>query len=105
MEVVALALTFLVHVIGAAILVWAMLDDGRDWRFWHGWWPDDGEDRPEPEAPSPVGGDGLPLPDALPARVRLRGHDRLADAIPAPVRRPEHVPVPEREPERERVWS
>jgi hypothetical protein len=102
-EVAALVLTFLVHVMGAVILVWAMLDEERDWRFWRGWWPDDGEDQPQPETPTPPGGDGLPLPDALPARVRLRSHDHLADAIPAPARRPEHVPEPEREPERELV--
>ncbi len=47
---------------------------------------------------SPSG--GLPLPDAEPAPVRLRGHERLADLRPRPERRrvteparaPRHVP-------------
>jgi hypothetical protein len=99
-EALALSLTFAVHVLGAIVLVWAMLDEDTDWRIWRGWWPDDGDQRPEPGAPTPPGGDGLPLPDAAPARVRLRGHERLRDTVPPPARRPEHVPAPEREPDR-----
>ena len=34
---------------------------------------------------SPSG--GIPLPDAEPAPVRLRGHERLADLLPRPERR------------------
>lgn len=72
-------------------------------------------DRPEP--PPPPGGDsdgggglrprlprsptrprdGLPLPDALPSRVRLREPGRLADLLPArprrPAREPQRTPV------------
>ena len=46
---------------------------------------------------SPSG--GIPLPDAEPAPVRLRGHERLADLLPKPDRRR----VTEPEPARRRV--
>src|SRR3954471_14654600 len=46
---------------------------------------------------SPSG--GIPLPDAEPAPVRLRGHERLADLLPKPDRRR----VAEPEPARRRV--
>ena len=40
---------------------------------------------------------GIPLDDAVPARVRLRGHARLSDLLPArerrPTREPERRPV------------
>ncbi len=49
-----------------------------------------------PKRPEPPSG-GLPLPDAVPARVRLRDHRRLADLLPKPARRPA------REPERQPV--
>lgn len=51
-------------------------------------------DRPKT---SPSG--GLPLPDAAPAPVRLRSHERLADLLPGPDRRR----VAEPEPARRRV--
>lgn len=41
---------------------------------------------------SPSG--GIPLPDADPAPVRLRGPERLADLRPRPLRRPAHDPAP-----------
>jgi hypothetical protein len=43
---------------------------------------------------SPPG--GLPLPDAEPAPVRLRGHERLRDLRPHPARRPAEHPQPTR---------
>jgi hypothetical protein len=43
---------------------------------------------PTPEAPS----GGLPLPDAVPARVRLRDHRRLPDLLPPRQRRPSREP-------------
>jgi hypothetical protein len=46
--------------------------------------------------PRPTG--GVPLPDAVPARVRLRGHETLKDLRPAPERRPSREPVPHRVP-------
>src|SRR4051812_28454639 len=100
-EVLALLLTFMVHVIGACVLV-AVLLRGSD-VDWRGWWPrddDDGPADPEPEAPQPTGGDALPLPDAAPARVRLREPGRLGDGYPRPERRPVREPAPEHEPER-----
>jgi hypothetical protein len=47
---------------------------------------------------SPSG--GIPLPDAEPAPVRLRGHERLADLLPKPERRRVIEPA---EPARRRV--
>jgi hypothetical protein len=47
---------------------------------------------------SPPG--GLPLPDAVPASVRLRGHERLRDLRPPRVRRPAREPAPQRRPVR-----
>jgi hypothetical protein len=53
--------------------------------------------RQPPRPPEPPSG-GLPLPDAVPARVRLRDHERLADRRPPrerrPAREPERRPVP-----------
>jgi hypothetical protein len=48
---------------------------------------------------SPSG--GIPLPDAVPAPVRLRGHQRLADLRPRPDRR--RVVEPAVDPARRRV--
>jgi hypothetical protein len=53
-----------------------------------------------PPAPPTGPGGGLPLPDAVPPRVRLRDHRRLADHHPGPDRRPARepgrTPVPSR---------
>jgi hypothetical protein len=57
-----------------------------------------GNSRPGPPAPPTRPGGGLPLPDAEPARVRLRDHRRLADLTPPRDRRPAREPV--REPAR-----
>ena len=64
------------------------------------WSPPDEEDddggndrRPRPEPRGPHGG-GLPLPDAVQARVRLRGPERLSDLQPKPVRRRTREPAP-----------
>jgi hypothetical protein len=98
-EVLALALTLLVHVIGMAALVWALLADDESRPDWRGWWPGGDDDEPmAPEPRSPRG--GLPLPDAQPSGVRLRDGGRLADAHERPARRPEHVPERPREPAR-----
>jgi hypothetical protein len=93
-EVLALALTVLVHVIGMAALVWALLHDDEKRSDWRDWWPRDDDDGPGPDP-------GPPLPSADPSRVRLREPGRLADAHRPPARRPEHPP--ERVPQRERV--
>lgn len=42
-----------------------------------------------PKTPSPG---GMRIDDAAPARVRLRGHERLADGYPLTPRRREHAP-------------
>jgi hypothetical protein len=52
-----------------------------------------------PRSPGP-GGIPIPLPDAVPARVRLRDADRLADLLPGFERRPAHPPLPQRQPVR-----
>jgi hypothetical protein len=90
-----------VHVLGLAIVAVLLIpalregpdsppsSEGSD----EGWGR--GPDEPPKRPKSPIG--GLPLPDALPARVRLRDHDRLADHIPPherrPAREPERSPV------------
>jgi hypothetical protein len=103
MELAALVLTFVVHIIGGAVLIYTLMGDDR--KHWRDWWPRD--DRPGPEAPEPPaptgGGDSLPfLPDAVPASVRMREGERLGDQRTRPTRRPAHPPVPaapERTPE------
>jgi hypothetical protein len=59
-----------------------------------------GPRRPRPDSPSGPRG-GIPLDDAIPARVRLRGHARLADMRPSQPRR--RVLEPQRRPVRERT--
>jgi hypothetical protein len=60
---------------------------------------DGGSDRLRPKPPSrPRGGIPIPLPDAIPARVRLREPGRLADLLPRRERRPAREPA--REPAR-----
>jgi len=62
-----------------------------------------GNDRVAPTPPPGPRGGGIPLPDAVQARVRLRGPARLSDLIPAPARRQrEHAPAPLRIPVRGR---
>jgi len=48
---------------------------------------------PRPPMPPDAPRGGIPLDDAEPARVRLRGHDRFVDLLPAPVRRPSPEPA------------
>jgi hypothetical protein len=51
-----------------------------------------GNDRlPSKPKPKPTG--GIPLPDADQARARLRGHEKLRDARPRPLRRPAEPPT------------
>ena len=52
-----------------------------------------GNDRRGPRTPPNLPGGGLPMPDAAPARVRLRDHQRLADLTPPRERRPAREPV------------
>lgn len=54
-----------------------------------------GNDRLGPVVPHGPRPGGIPLPDAVPARVRLREPGRLADLLPVPPRRRrEHAPAP-----------
>jgi hypothetical protein len=87
-----------VHILGlacvAVLLLPALRDDSTP-----SWGPEgDGDDgwgggshtpprRPEP----PIG--GIPLPDSVPAGVRLRDHRRLGDKLPGRVRRPGREPA------------
>ena len=60
-----------------------------------------GNDRlPSTPPPRPTG--GVPLPDADPARGRLRGHGKLRDEHSRPLRRPAHPRIPQRQPARDR---
>ena len=58
-EVLALALTVLVHVIGMAALVWALLLDDDNRPDWRGWWPG-GDDEPPPNAARTAPGSSRP---------------------------------------------
>jgi len=100
MELLAILLTFVVHLLGAGVLVWALIDrDHADAGSWRDWWPKDDRDPESPDGPGDAGGDGADapgLPDADPSPVRLREPGRIADRKAAPARRPEHPPVPAR---------
>lgn len=57
-----------------------------------------GNDRVTPRDLKGPPGDGVPLPDATPARVRLRDHSRCSEHLPRPHRR--RSDEPERAPQR-----
>jgi hypothetical protein len=87
-----------VHLIGflcvAVLLLPALRDDsdnsGGHWDEGDdGWGRDPGS---PPTAPTPPRG-GIPLPDAVPAAVRLREPGRLGDHLPARERRPAREPA------------
>lgn len=82
--------------LGAMLLVPLLRDDRVDPGTAGGEDEGGGNDRVGPLAPSSPPGSGLPvpLPDAAPARVRLREDKRLADLLPGPQRRPQHAPAP-----------
>lgn len=105
MELLAIALTFVVHLIGGAILIWALIDrDDADAGSWRDWWPKDDRSPEPPDAPTGPSGDLIErpvLPDAQPSPVRLREAGRIGDRKAAPVRRPAHPAQPAR-PLRER---
>ena len=95
-EILALTLVFVVHVIGGALLVWALLDDetraGWRRRLRRG---EEGPQGP-PQGPRHTRAvrPPLPLPHAAPSSVRLREPGRAGDAYPRPARRPAHPPQP-----------
>jgi hypothetical protein len=100
LEVIAIALTLVVHLLGAVVLVWAILGDEEvDWR--RTLWPRDddgggggpGFEPPHRDGGGPGGGmPAPPLADAAPSPIRLREPGRIADALPRPARRPRHAP-------------
>ncbi len=93
-----------VHLLGLACVGILMIPALRDVPEPPGSSSDSGSDegwgrgpRRPPKPPEPPRG-GIPLPDAVPARVRLRDHDKLGDHLPQRERRPA------REPERHPVY-
>jgi hypothetical protein len=87
-----------VHILGlacvAVLLLPALRDDsasqwGSDGEGDEGW---GGGPRTPPSPPEPPTG-GIPLEDSVPAGVRLRDHERLADKLPARERRPVREPA------------
>src|SRR5215218_8023515 len=100
-ELIALALVFVVHVVGGVMLVWALIDDEQR-SGWRRRWFGGGGDDPPAAPPPPDGGGGaarpprarLPLAGATPSRARLREPVRVAERYPRPGRRPAHPPAP-----------
>jgi len=102
-ETLLVALLGGLHLLGfgfATVLLLPLLRDERVVPLAHrGEEEDDGgggggNDRVAPTPPRGPWGGGLPLPDAVPARVRLREPARLADLLPRAPRRREHAPLP-----------
>ncbi len=88
-----------VHILALACVALLMIPLMRDGK-WAASSPSDtdsdegwghGPKRP-PSKPEPPRG-GIPLPDAVPARVRLRDHRRLGDLLPRRERRPAREPA------------
>jgi hypothetical protein len=71
---------------GETTRAWKPPEDGSD--------DGDGGSRLRPPTPSGPRGGGIPLPDAQPARVRLREPARLAEKLPRRERRPAREPAP-----------
>jgi hypothetical protein len=100
-ETLLVALLGGLHLLGigfAALMLLPLLRDERIAPVARGEEDEDGgggSDRLGPTAPRGPRPGGIPLPDATPARVRLREPGRLADLLPAPPRRRrEHAPAP-----------
>jgi hypothetical protein len=87
-------LVLVIAVIFLPVLVWRGSSSNDD---------DDGRDEgrgggPEPPSPRPPGpSGGIPLPDAEPARRRLRGYGRITDGRPPRSRRSSPHPAPGRQ--------
>jgi hypothetical protein len=99
-ETLLVALLGGLHLLGfgfATVLLLPLLRDERIAPVARGEEDDDGgggNDRVRRTPPPGPRGGGIPLPDAVPARVRLREPARLADLLPPPRRRREHAPAP-----------
>jgi hypothetical protein len=99
-EILALALIFVVHLVGGLMLVWGMLDGDAPARWWRRG-DDPGDDPPGPRPTSPPATRSpLPLPACAASSVRLRDERNLRDAHPRAPRRPERAPLPGRSPSR-----
>jgi hypothetical protein len=88
------------HILGFAFaaVLFAVLIRSDNASSWSSDDEDDGgggNDRPARPRPEGPHGGGLPLPDAVPAAMRLRGHERLADTHPRPPRRAPREPAPQ----------
>jgi hypothetical protein len=92
-----------VHFLALVCVAMLMIPLLRDGNWTPRWGSDSDSDdgwgrgpRQPPSRPEPPRG-GIPLPDAVPARVRLRDHGSLADQRPRrdrrPAREPERTPV------------
>jgi hypothetical protein len=86
-----------VHLLGlgcVAVLMVSALREGPNEPPWANPDSDDGRGNkpllPRPPSDRPRG--GIPLPDAEPARVRLRDHRRLSELLPSRERRPAREP-------------
>jgi hypothetical protein len=88
-----------VHLVGLACVVLLIVPALRSGPSPPGPPPDDGSDdgrgndRREPPGPSRRPTGGIPLPDAAPARIRMREPGRLADLLPRHQRRPAREPT------------
>jgi hypothetical protein len=90
---ILLTIVFVVVAVSVAVV---LIQLNRNWR------PDPQDPDPgdgwgrrpkDPRPDSPLGPHGgIPLDDAVPARVRLRGHGRLSEMLPARSRRPAREP-------------
>ena len=95
MPFLALTLVFVVHVIGGALLVWALLDDEARAGWRRRWRRRGDEPQGPPEGPRRTTvRPPLPLADSASSPVRLREPGRAGDAYPRPARRPAHPPAP-----------
>lgn len=101
-QAIALLITGFSHV-GALMILIVMLirlggarpQDLRDW-----WDSDDGSGGGPDDRPTRgPGGGGIPLADAQPSSVRLRGRGTIGGSFSAPRRSPHRRPVPQRDSE------
>jgi hypothetical protein len=105
-ETLLVALLGGLHLLGFGFAALMLLPLLRDERIAPTGRPDEdegdggGSDRLPRRTPRDPRPGGLPLPDATPARVRLREGRRLADLLPGVERRPAHAPSPSPSPSR-----
>jgi hypothetical protein len=86
-----------VHLLGlgcVAVLMFSALREGPGDQPWANPDSDDGNGNKPlfPRSPSDRPRGGIPLPDAEPARLRLRDHRKLTELMPGRERRPSREP-------------